>query len=76
MLSKTFLKDAAERAIGTFAQSLLATFGVGTPIWGLDWETSLGISATAALISVLKSVAASTVGNPESASLVKVEPEK
>ena len=76
MMSKTFWKDTAERAIGTFAQSLLATLAVGTPIWGLDWETGLGVSATAAAISILKSVVASTMGDSESASLVKVNPEE
>lgn len=75
MMSKTFWKDTAERAVGTFAQALLATLAVGTPIWGLDWETGLGVSATAAAISILKSVVASTVGDSDSASLVKVKPE-
>jgi len=76
MMSKQFWKDTAERAIGTFAQALLATLAVGTPIWGLDWETGLGVSATAAAISILKSVVASTIGDHESASLVKIKPEQ
>lgn len=76
MMSKQFWKDTAERAIGTFAQALLATLAVGTPIWGLDWETGLGVSATAAASSILKSVVASTIGDHESASLVKIKPEQ
>ena len=76
MMSKQFWKDTAERAVGTFAQALLATLAVGTPIWGLDWETGLGVSATAAAISILKSIVASTVGDKETASLVNTKPEQ
>lgn len=53
--SATFWEGLAERAISTFAQSLVGAFGVGTSIFGLDWKGALGIAGAAALTSVLKS---------------------
>ena len=53
--SSTFWEGLAERAISTFAQSLVGAFGVGTSIFGLDWKGALGIAGAAALASVLKS---------------------
>lgn len=74
MMSKTFLKDAAERAVKTFAQALLAAFAAGVTILSVDWKEALAIGATAALVSVLTSVASTGNGDHESASLVKVKP--
>ena len=51
----TFWEGLAERAISTFAQSLVGAFGVGTSLFGLDWKGALGIAGAAALASVLKS---------------------
>ena len=53
--SATFWEGLAERAISTFAQSLVGAFGVGSSIFGLDWKGALGIAGAAALVSVLKS---------------------
>ena len=53
--TSTFWEGLAERAISTFAQSLVGAFGVGTSIFGLDWKGALGIAGAAALASVLKS---------------------
>ena len=53
--SATFWEGLAERAISTFAQSLVGAFGVGTSLFGLDWKGALGIAGAAALASVLKS---------------------
>ena len=63
MFSPDFWKATAERAIKTFAQSLLAVLTV-TSGAGVDWPTSLKAAGLAALISVLTSVASSTVGSP------------
>ncbi len=63
-----FWKGAAERAIFTFAQAFVAVLAVGTvavPIYSIDWPYVLAVSATAALLSVAKSVAAgATTGGP------------
>lgn len=53
--SATFWEGLAERAISTFAQSLVGAFGVGSSLFGLDWKGALGIAGAAALVSVLKS---------------------
>ena len=53
--SATFWEGLAERAISTFAQSLVGAFGVGTSLFGLDWKGALGIAGAAALVSILKS---------------------
>ena len=51
----TFWEGLAERAISTFAQSLVGASGVGSSLFGLDWRGALGIAGAAALASVLKS---------------------
>jgi len=77
MLTKKFLLDALERAIKTFAQSLVALLGAGaTNIVLLNWPDMLGVSATAALLSVLTSVVSSSAGDHASASLVDETPGK
>lgn len=66
MLTVKFLKDAAERVIATFAQALLAT---GVVLRG-GWGVNLKVAGGAALVSLLKSVAASRIGDGDSATLV------
>jgi hypothetical protein len=74
MLTKKFGLDALERSVKTFAQSLVALIGAGAVnIVLLDWPDMLGVSATAALVSLLTSVVSLPVGNNGSASLVKTE---
>lgn len=70
MRSKQFWLDTAERAVKTLAQSLLAVFAAGVTIISVDWKETLAIGATAALVSVLTSVASVGKGERESASLV------
>lgn len=67
MRSAKFWQDAAERALKTAAQSVLAVFVAGVTIMSVDWVDTLAIGATAALVSVLTSVA--SAGRTESASL-------
>lgn len=67
MRSAKFWQDAAERALKTAAQSVLAVFVAGVTILSVDWVDTLAIGATAALVSVLTSVA--SAGRSESASL-------
>lgn len=74
MWSKQWWLDVAERLLRTFAQTFLAVFipnGI-TPV--ADWKTALISAGTAAVLSLLMSVAASGIGNPSSASLVRVAP--
>lgn len=73
MWTWTFWKDALERAVSTFAQTLLGAWGTD---WAVDdvtlgWEGVLLTAGIAAGFSLLKSVAASRVGQPADASLVK-----
>ncbi|WP_257202277.1 holin [Corynebacterium cystitidis] len=69
MRSKDFWVDTAERAIKTFAQTLVAGLAVGTAIWDLPWIEMLGIALTATAVSVLTSIGSGQVGDHESASL-------
>lgn len=70
-----FWKDAAERAVKTFAQTLVALLGAGAvDIIHIDWGARLSVAAGAALVSVLTSIASAGSGN--SASLVVDATEK
>lgn len=62
MFDVLFWKAAAERAIKTFAQSLVALFVAGVTILTIDWVQALAVAGTAAVISVLTSVASSRLG--------------
>lgn len=64
MFTASFWKAASERAVATFAQALIAVLSVGaTGLLDVDWPGALSAAALAALLSVLKSVASSQVGN-------------
>jgi hypothetical protein len=65
-----FWRDAIERAIKTFAQSVIAMFSADTlNVLKADFGQLLAVSLGAALISLLTSLASSTVGD-DSPSLV------
>lgn len=70
MWTKIFWIDAADRALRTFAQALLATITVGDAIYHVDWTAGLGIAATAAIASLLTSVATSKVGETGTAAII------
>lgn len=56
--SKKFWKAAGVRAIKTFAQTLVALIGTtAVSITALDWAQILGVGATAAVLSILTSLA-------------------
>lgn len=75
LFTPLFWMDAGERALKTFAQALLGTLAIGTPIFDLEWKGALGIAATAMLASLLTSVASIGAGIPGTASTtVAVEP--
>lgn len=65
MFTAAFVRAAAERAVKTFIQSL-AALAVGDGVFDLftfDWGSSLGISASAAVLSVITSLASGAVGD-------------
>lgn len=58
-----FWKATGERAIKTFAQTLIALIGTtAVTIVDLDWLQMLGVSLTATLLSVLTSIASANFG--------------
>lgn len=66
---RIFWLDASERAIKTFAQTLVALLGAGAvDILHIDWSQRLSVAVGAAVVSVLSSIA--SAGNGNSASLV------
>lgn len=73
MFSVKWLRDTAERAIVSFAAAVLTllTVGPAVDVRGLDFGQLVALGAGAALVSVLKAVVATRVGDPEDASLVK-----
>jgi hypothetical protein len=71
VFTRLFWRDAAERAVKTFAQAVLATFGAGAlDVLHADWGNALALGGGAAALSVLTSLVSSQVHDPESASLV------
>lgn len=71
-----FVKDLTERAVKTAAQTAVTVLGADQlNVLHVDWETVLGLSGGAALLSVLTSLASLGVGTSGTASATKaVEP--
>lgn len=62
---KKFALSALERAVKTFAQTLAALIGANAVnVIDIDWPALAGISATAAVVSLLTSVASYGIGAP------------
>jgi hypothetical protein len=77
VFTKQFLTDAAERAIATFAQAVLAVLSAdGLSILTVQWDQVLSVGALALVLSVLKSIVATRTGDSQSASLVGSELER
>lgn len=77
MFDKRFWIAAAERAIKTFAQTLVALIGTGAVgIMDLDWPQMISIAATATVLSVLTSIASANFGSNPGPSLAdeSIEP--
>lgn len=69
-MTGAFLQDAAERAAATAAQAFLAVAGVGAlDVLHFSWTPALSVTAGAALLSLVKSVAALKLGPTGTASL-------
>lgn len=72
--NRQFWIDTFERALKTAAQTAAALIGTAAVhIVDLDWAQIGGVAATAAVLSVLTSLASDRVGNP-GPSLVAPEP--
>lgn len=70
MWSLRFWKDAAERAVRTAAQALLALWATSVSgILDVDWPQAASVAGLAALTSVLMSLVGSGIGDTESASM-------
>jgi threonine dehydrogenase-like Zn-dependent dehydrogenase len=58
MFTREFWVSAAERALKTVAQSVVAVLGVGAVgILAVDWVQTLSVAAAAGLASILTSIA-------------------
>lgn len=75
LTSKVFWAASVERAVKTFAQALVAVFlgDSALSVISVDWTSAGAVAGTAALVSVLTSVASGTVGPEGSPSLVSEE---
>lgn len=75
-MDSKFFADAAERAIKTFAQTLLAYFGASAlDVLNADWGNALSVAAGAVVLSALTSLLSVKFGNSGTASLTTaVEP--
>lgn len=63
MMTGTFWRATLERAVRTVAQTAIALLGVDlVSVLEIDWTYVAGVSATAGVLSVLTSLAASNVG--------------
>lgn len=72
MRTRKFWFDTLERVAATFAQAVIAGIGLDqVSLVTLNWPQILGVAATTALLSLLKAVAATKFGKPDSASLVE-----
>lgn len=58
MFTREFWVGAAERALKTVAQSVVAVLGVGAVgVLSVDWVQTLSVAAAAGLASILTSIA-------------------
>lgn len=79
LTDRLYWTAVVERAAKTFAQSLVALFVAGSTILTIDWQQALAVSGTAALVSVLTSIASTNLGPFSGPSLVDeaiVEPDE
>lgn len=71
MFTTRFAKQLVERAVRTFAQTVVALAGAAQMDWlSLDWPHLLATAGVAAALSALTSVAAGPFGPSDDAGLV------
>lgn len=74
MFTVPFWKAAAERAIKTFAQTLVVLLGASAvDILAVDWPQALSLAAGAAVVSVLTSIGSDAVTAQDGPSLTDAE---
>ena len=56
-MNKKWIKAASVRALKTFAQAAVSMLTVGQAVIDVNWVNVLSVSAVAAVISILTSVA-------------------
>ncbi|MGH3991235.1 MAG: holin [Pseudonocardiaceae bacterium] len=72
MFTYRFWRQASERAIKTFLQTLVALLSVnGIGLFDAPWSTALSAAGMAALLSLLTSMASEPLGERENPSLVR-----
>lgn len=75
MFTYLFWRLAFERAVKTFAQTLVALFGAGgIGLLDAPWTTALSAAGMAALLSVLTSMASEPWGERSTPSLLRPDP--
>lgn len=73
-MSKAFIRATLERAVKTFAQTLVAVLGLGlTDVISVDWKGALSAAAAGALLSILTSIGSDWVTTGAGPSLVDAE---
>jgi hypothetical protein len=71
MFTAIFWKSAAERAIKTVAQALIAVLAATTFDWfAADWQAIAGTAVTAGVLSLLSSIASAGIGDKGTTSLM------
>ena len=70
--TKTFWKEATERALKTFAQFILALqAGDALNIFNIDWTQTLGAAVGGVLLSYATSIVSASINKKGSPSLVE-----
>lgn len=69
LTEKLYWVSVGERAVKTFAQALVAVFAAGVTVLDVDWGQALAVAGTAALLSVLTSIASIKLGKFDGPSL-------
>jgi hypothetical protein len=65
MFKISFWSYSGERAIKTFAQTAIAMIGTNSVgLFDLNWLSIIGVSGTAALLSILTSIVSVNTTNP------------
>ena len=75
MFTYRFWQLAGERAVKTFAQTLVAVLSITSfGLLNAPWTTALSTAGMAAMLSVLTSMASVPVGEPNSPNLLPAAP--